>query len=193
VAREAITVQDAAGERSGAELVDRTADGSLAVRWPDGRRLLIAPEAIDRYEGHDVHLAVRFEDLGTARPHDHEERIPLIEEEAVVERHARPTATVRVRTETHEREEDIDEVLTSEIVDVTRVPVERYVDAPAPVREEGDTTIVSVHEEVLVVEKRLLLKEELHLTTRKEERRETHRVSLRRQSAEVERIELDEA
>jgi stress response protein YsnF len=193
VAREAITVQDAAGERSGAELVDRTADGSLAVRWPDGRRLLIAPEAIDRYEGHDVHLAVRFEDLGTARPHDHEERIPLIEEEAVVEKHARPTATVRVRTKTHEREEDIDEVLTSEIVDVKRVPVERYVDAPAPVREEGDTTIVSVHEEVLVVEKRLLLKEELHLTTRKEERRETHRVSLRGESAEIERTEPDEA
>ncbi len=193
MASEAITVQDAAGERSRAELVDRSADGSLAVRWADGRRSLIAPDAIDRYEGHHVHLTVRFEDLGTARPHDHEERVPLVEEEAVVEKHARPTATVRVSTTTHEREEDIDEVLTSEVVEVKRVPVERYVDAPAPVREEGDTTIVSVHEEVLVVEKRLLLKEELHLTTRKEDRRETHRVSLRSQTAEVERTEPDEA
>lgn len=192
MASEAITVQDAAGERSRGELVDRNADGSLAVRWPDGRRVLIAPDAIDRYEEHDVLLTVRFADLGTARRHDHEERVPLVEEEAVVEKHTRPTATVRVRTTTHEREEDIDEVLTSEVVDVKRVPVERYVDAPAPVREEGDTTIVSVHEEVLVVEKRLLLKEELHLTTRKVDRRETQRVSLRKESAEVERTEPDE-
>ncbi len=118
--------------------------------------------------------------------------VPLVEEQLVVETRTRPTATVRVHTQTHEREETIDEVLSSESVNVTRVPIDRYVDTPASVRVEGDTTIVPVHEEVLVVEKRLLLKEELHLTKRTADRHETQRVTLRHQTAEIERHETED-
>ena len=56
-----------------------------------------------------------------------------------------------------------DEPLWREEVEVTRVPMQRVVDGPVPVREENDTTIISVVEEVLVVEKRWMLREEIHI------------------------------
>jgi stress response protein YsnF len=119
--------------------------------------------------------------------------VPRVEEELVVEKRERTGATVQVRTHTHEREETIDEVLHDEKVDVRRVPIDRYVDTPASIRKEGDTTIVPVHAEVLIVEKRLLLKEEVHITKRTRERRETQRVSVRSQSADVDRTEPEDA
>lgn len=121
------------------------------------------------------------------------EVIPLVEEELLVEKRERVGATVQVHTRTHEREATIDEVLHDETVEVRRVPIDRYVDAPASIRREGDTTIVPVHEEVLIVEKRLLLKEEVHITTHTRERHETHQVGLRTQSADVDRTEPDDA
>ena len=82
----------------------------------------------------------------------------------------------------------MDEPLWREDVDITRVPVQRVVDGPIPVCTEGDTTIISLVEEVLVVEKRLMLTEELHLRTRRRETRPPQRVTLRREEARVERL-----
>lgn len=60
-----------------------------------------------------------------------------------------------------------------------------------PVREEGDTTIVSVVEEVVVIERRLMLKEEIHITRvhLTEHHRET--VMLREQEAVITRAEAE--
>lgn len=55
------------------------------------------------------------------------------------------------------------ETLSHEEVEVERVPVDREVSAMPAIREEGDVTIVPVVEEILVVERRLRLKEELHI------------------------------
>jgi len=96
---------------------------------------------------------------------------------------------VRVRTETETVETAARAELEGETVEVTRVPCERYVDEAPPVRTEGDVTILPVVEEVLVVETRLLLKEEIHL--RRTKTRETVEIpaTLRRQRAIVERID----
>lgn len=60
--------------------------------------------------------------------------------------------------------------VTEEEVAVERREINEYVDvAPPPVRQEGNVTIVSVVKEVLVVEKRLMLVEELHITKNKKE------------------------
>jgi len=66
--------------------------------------------------------------------------------------------------------------------------VDRVVAGPVPVRHEGDTMIVPVLEEVLVVEKRLVLKEELRVTRRRVETREPQTVTLRREDVVVERF-----
>jgi stress response protein YsnF len=187
VATERITVQDASGRRTEAVLVDREADGSVRLQRADGRVLHVPAQGIARHEGDVLHLTARLDD---GEPDT--EVIPLVEEQLVVEKRVQPGATVEVHTRTQVREAEVDEVVTVETVDVKRVPIARYVDTPASIRKEGNTTIVPVHEEVLVVEKRLLLKEEWHVTKHTHERRETKRVSLRSQSADVARTEPED-
>lgn len=58
---------------------------------------------------------------------------------------------------------NIDEPLFSEDVSVERVPVNRIVDAPPETRQEGEITIIPVIEEVITIEKRLLLREEVRI------------------------------
>lgn len=61
------------------------------------------------------------------------------------------------------------EALFREDFDIQRIPVGRLLDGPVEARQEGDSWIVPVTEEVLVLEKRLLLKEELHIVRRREQ------------------------
>jgi hypothetical protein len=61
------------------------------------------------------------------------------------------------------------EPLFRENCDIKRVPIKRLLDKPVEPRQEGDTWIVPLMEEVLVLEKRLLLREELHITRRREQ------------------------
>src|ERR1700722_18401382 len=70
---------------------------------------------------------------------------------------------VRVKLETVNRDHLIDEALAQEKVEIERVAIGRPIEAIPPVRQDGDTTVVSVVEEVLVVERRLVLKEEIRL------------------------------
>jgi hypothetical protein len=65
------------------------------------------------------------------------------------------------------------------------VPVE----SATGVRYEGDTMVIPIFEEVLVVEKRLVLKEEIRVTRRRTSFRSPQRVTLRREVPTVERIE----
>ena len=115
--------------------------------------------------------------------------MPVVEERAVVRKRKRVTGAVRVRTVVREREEVVDETLAAEAVEVERVPLGRWIDAPVPVRQEGDTTVITLHEEVLVTERRLRATEEVRLTRRRSTRRATERVTLRRQEAVVERLD----
>jgi stress response protein YsnF len=63
------------------------------------------------------------------------------------------------------------------------------VEEPIPVRQEGDTTIITLHEEVVVAEKRLKAIEEVRLTRQRTTRRVAERITLRREEALVERVD----
>ena len=119
------------------------------------------------------------------------EAVPLLEEEMRVDKRSVATGKVRVRSVVDTIEEVARAALAEDRVEVTRVPLNREVSAAPPVRTEGEVTIVPVMEEVLVVEKRLVLKEELHIR-----RRVTHEnvevpVTLRKQRAVIERLTAD--
>ncbi len=100
---------------------------------------------------------------------------------------------VSVRRETRTREATVDELLTDETVVVERVPIGRYVDAVPAVREEGDCTILPVVEEVAVVVRRLLLREEVWLRRVRTSRHHVETVTLREQQAVIARAPLDVA
>jgi uncharacterized protein (TIGR02271 family) len=122
-------------------------------------------------------------------PSQPETSIPLVEEEAHVGKRTRTTGRVHIRTEVDELEQLVAAELMQETVEVERVPVDRIVDAAPPVRNEGDVTIVPVLEEVLVVEKRLVLKEELRIRRSRRQETEEIPVRLRKQRAVVERLD----
>jgi uncharacterized protein (TIGR02271 family) len=112
-------------------------------------------------------------------------RIPLAEEEMVVGTRdvERGRVVVRKRVETVPHEESI--AVDHDEVDVERVAVNRDVDEAPAIRHEGDTMIVPVVEEVLVVEKRLRVVEEVHITRRRVSEERTVRDELRREVVDV--------
>jgi uncharacterized protein (TIGR02271 family) len=112
--------------------------------------------------------------------------IPLLAEELVVNKEAVPTGGVRVRRRVYEHDELIEAPLLKERVDVKRVIIDQEVDGPMPVRREGNTTIVPIVEEVLVVQKQYRLKEEVHITRTLREEQHREVVTLHRQDAEIE-------
>ncbi|HEV2802923.1 MAG TPA: YsnF/AvaK domain-containing protein [Pyrinomonadaceae bacterium] len=114
--------------------------------------------------------------------------MPVVAETLDVQKRKVETGGVRIKKIVHEREEVVDEPLMREEVQVKRVPINRIVEAPVPVRHVGNTMIISLLEEVLVVEKRLMLKEELHITKGEIETYKPQRVVLRSEEAVVERV-----
>jgi uncharacterized protein (TIGR02271 family) len=122
-----------------------------------------------------------------------EVRIPVIREEAIVQTRPVEGGGVRVHKTVNEREEVIQQPTYQEDIDVERVTVGRVVDVVPQVREEGDTLIIPVLEEMLVVEKRLVLKEEVRITRRRSQQTEEARVVLREEQVQIERIDERQA
>lgn len=121
------------------------------------------------------------------------EALPVFEEEFHAGKRQVETGRVRVRTVTRQHEELVAQDLAREDVEIERVPIDREVEFVPELRQEGDVTIVPIVEEVLILEKRLVLKEELHIRrNRSVEHMETP-VVLRRQEAVVEGLDADDA
>lgn len=89
--------------------------------------------------------------------------LPIIEESATLEKRDVVTERVRVHTRTTTEQELVSAALERSDVQITRIPVDREIGAAPPIRTEGGVTIIPVVEEILVVEKRLVLREEIHV------------------------------
>jgi stress response protein YsnF len=123
----------------------------------------------------------------TDQPQQTQDALSIVEEELHVEKRQVATGRVTVRTTTEVSEEVARATLAGESVEVTRVPVNREIDAAPSIRTEGDVTIIPVVEEVIVVEKRLVLKEEIHLRRTVTREDVAVPVKLRKQRATIER------
>jgi uncharacterized protein (TIGR02271 family) len=120
------------------------------------------------------------------------QRIPLLAEQLEVDKLVVETGRVRVRKRVREHDQPVKVQLQRNEVEVRRVVVNRAVEQPAATRQEGDVTIVPVHEEVLVVTTQLMLKEELHISRRSTTRpSEVAPVRLRHEEVEVTHVGSD--
>ena len=123
---------------------------------------------------------------------DDEAVLPLVEEALRVGKRRVETGRVRVSVATETEERLVRETLRSERAETERVPVWRELadgeQAPSVRREQDGTVVVPVLEEVLVVERRLVLREEVRLRVVAVEEAIEQPVTLRRQRAEVERL-----
>ena len=117
--------------------------------------------------------------------------IPLLAEEIAVSKQVVETGRVQVARVTHEREQLIDELLAHATVEIDRIPVNCKIDTMPSVREEGDTVVIPIVEEVLVVERRLFLKEEVRVRRVHSTQRHQESVTLRHHEAVVTRLPVE--
>ena len=120
------------------------------------------------------------------------ERLELLEEQLKVTKRQVLTGSVRVRIEVDEVEHLVSQELEGERVEVTRVPVDRLLEAGTvlpSMRTEGRITIIPIVEEILVIEKRLRIKEELHITRHDSVEMAEIPVVVRKHRAIVERLD----
>jgi stress response protein YsnF len=119
-------------------------------------------------------------------------RVPVSQEEVRVDKRIVDTGRgVRIHKSVAEQPYQIDETLTHDELQISHVPVDRIValdQAPAT-RYEGDTLVVPVLEEVLVVERRLRIKEEVRITRIRREERHADTVLLKSEQVSVERFD----
>jgi stress response protein YsnF len=139
-----------------------------------------------------TNTALDTTDLGPTADHSRETVIPLFEEELSVSRRVVPTSRVQVSRVTHSHEHLVDELLERERVEVERVAIDKPIDHMPSVREEGDCLVFPVVEEVLKIERVLVLKEEVRIRRVKGTERYQERVTLRKQEAVVNRLPIDE-
>ena len=127
--------------------------------------------------------------MSSELPPSGEPHIQLHTEDLIVSKSTVAGDMVQVRTVTRDHETFVDEALNHERIQIERIPVGRQVEAIPSVRQEGDTTILSVVEETLVIARRLILKEEVHIRRLHVSERHHEAVVLRKQEAVITRIE----
>jgi uncharacterized protein (TIGR02271 family) len=192
-----VTVTDPQGVHGTIDTAAWPLDGRRAevpVSLEGGRQVwvpvqMLIPEAEGRYA---IPTALaELERYAGAAPREPPLVLPVLEEALDVQTRRVETGRVRLHTTVQAREVLVDEPLLREEVVIERVPVNRVVEGPIPVRYEGDTMILSLLEEVLVVETRLLLKEEVHITTRRTETHQPVPVTRRHEDVTIERVDRE--
>jgi uncharacterized protein (TIGR02271 family) len=183
------TIEAMPSPRAGSQL-----EGEVLVQLVDGRQLCVPVTALRRHENGTIMIDANKNNpqapQGFSPTHAGESVVtPVIVEELDVRKHTVETGRVRITKVVHEHEELVDAPVLREEVIIERVPINRYIEAPIPLRSEGDTMIISLVKEVPVVEKRLMLTEELRITRRSTEHRESLPVTLRSEEVTVERLE----
>ena len=193
----AVTVTDPQGVHGTIDTAAWPLDGSRAevlVSLESGQQVLVPLQMLIREEEGRYAVPMALAELERrvgADPREPPLVLPVLAEVLDVQTRRVETGRVRIHKTVQAREVLVDEPLLREEVIIERVPVNRVVEGPIPVRYEGDTMFISLLEEVLVVETRLLLKEEVHMTTRRTETHTPARVTLRHEDVTIERVDLE--
>ena len=160
-----------------------------AAVYAQGRRIPFA--AIERFDQDRIYLGTpelwSLTESGPANANlGGDVRVPLLEERIDFETRDVDLGEIRVHKTVEEKEEVRRGPLNREDVQIERVRVDRRVTEPEQQRQEGEWLIIPIMEEVFVVEKHLMVTEEIRirkqLVTEEGEVRET----VRRERAAVE-------
>ena len=143
-------------------------------------------------------MADRKRDAGTAKAASEPFReevaaIPLVEERISIGKREVECGRVRVHVTVEERQETVTEELLRDDLQIERVPRNVRLTEVPHVRLEGNTTIVPVVEEVVVVEKALMLVEEIHISRRSVSEPTEIPVTVRAERARIERTGVEPA
>ena len=190
-----VNVSETTTTGAAADAVAMAAGGPprITLRTEDGQEVVASAQSLQRLPDGTYRLSLGETELtelndALRRSGGASAVIPVVAEELVVGRQTVETGRVRVSKVVHEDQETVDQPTVTEEVVVERVPVNQFVEAAPEPRQEGDTLVLPVLEEVVVVQRKLLLKEEVRVTKRRTESRQPQTVSVRREEVKIERI-----
>ena len=110
----------------------------------------------------------------------------VLHEQVNIDKETVVSGQVIIRKNVQEANEMITVPVSHEEVKIKKVAINKYVDAAPDIRYEGQTTIIPVIKEVLIVEKKLLLVEEVHVTKHVVTQTTEHTVPVRKEEVSVE-------
>ena len=116
------------------------------------------------------------------------EAIPVIEEQVHIDKHLVEKGKLRITKQVKEEDTTVEVTEMQEEIQVEHVPINRYVSSSPEVRHEGDTMIIPVVREEVIVEKRLMLVEEVRVTTHRKETRRPVQLTLRKEEISVAQV-----
>jgi uncharacterized protein (TIGR02271 family) len=125
------------------------------------------------------------------RKNENTASLNVLQEQVDIDKKLIESGKVYIHKKVHETDEEISVPVSHETVTINKVPVNKYVEVAPLVRNEGNTTIIPVIKEVLVIEKKLLLVEEVHVIKQIIEKTEEHTIPLRKEEIEVERYKRE--
>jgi uncharacterized protein (TIGR02271 family) len=165
------------------------------IRLENGQTLVAAEEDLHPQADGSYYLPISLaqQDQGQAPPAASTREpvliVPVVAEELHVGKRQVETGRARITKKVTEHEEVVDDALMREEVEIEHIPVHKVWEGEAPtVRYEGDTLVIPLLEEVLVVAKKLMLKEEVRISKRQTLVHEPQRVTLRSEEVTVERV-----
>jgi uncharacterized protein (TIGR02271 family) len=98
---------------------------------------------------------------GSDAPPD--QRLELLEEQLKIDKRVVELGRVFIETKVETKQQVVEALLQEEEVEVERVSIDQFVDEVPQIREEDGVLIIPVIEERIVVQTRLVLKEELRV------------------------------
>lgn len=112
--------------------------------------------------------------------------IPVIQEFLDVGKQTIETGRVIAAKSVTEEVEDVSVKLNHDDVNIERIPISQYIESDVPAsRYEGDTLIIPVVKEELVIQKRLILVEEIRISKRIVKTEFSEQVTLRKEEVEI--------
>ena len=110
----------------------------------------------------------------------------VLQEQVNIDKETVVSGKVVIRKNVQEENEMITVPVSHEEVKIKKVAINKYVDTAPEIRYEGETTIIPVIKEVLIVEKKLLLVEEVHVTKNVVTQTTEHTIPVRKEEVSVE-------
>lgn len=118
--------------------------------------------------------------------------ITVVEEQLKVSKKIVETGKVNISKKVTEQETTVEVPHSQDEYDIERISINQTFETPPPpVRYDGDTMIIPVLKEVLVVEKRYVLTEEIRITKRVIQTQETKNIILSKEEINIERTRTD--
>lgn len=192
-------VPDSKGTHATVVSFEEAQAGPLVVlRTAHGNEIVIPVAVLEQKEDGTIQAPIEYGAYsdGTFASPSATHTIPVMQEELQIDKHIVDTEEgIRLRKSVHQHEETVDVPLMRDELSIEHIAFDKIIEDKEPpgLRYEGATLVVPVFEEVLVVEKRLRLKEEIRITLHRHETHAPQKVTLRSEAISIEALDKKQA